>query len=170
MPAILKFDKISKITGRPVNRLLKPETFNYASTSCCLTLNMDGVMVVTVRGLLTHDILDKLRGVVMTHATNQTRALCLRIDRAVVAFGGGCLDRLAAGAIPSTSMAIVVSPVMQPLFQDYAWRAAKRGYVRVVFTSASEALMWSAAQARLAQTQSAWVARRLAAHCPLIAA
>lgn len=115
--------------------------------------------MLSVCGPVSGYVLKRLRADVQAHAPRPLRAFCLRLDRAMVAVSGRCLDELSAEASLSVSAAIVVAPALQAVFQDYAMRAAERGLVRVIFTSPAEALGWVSAQARLAQNQSVWAAR-----------
>ena len=130
----------------------------------------DGVCVALVSGFATYGGMKQLRADLVARTDKPLRALCLRLDRAVVACGEACLIALAAAPMLPVSVAIVVAPAMQELFQGYAWRAAERGYLRVVFTSPFEALQWSIAQARLAQSQALWVENRQAARALSIVA
>lgn len=130
----------------------------------------DGVCIAVVSGFATYRALEQLRADLVARTDKPLRALCLRLDRAVIACGPACLKALASAPMLRISVAIVVAPELQALAQDYAMRAAERGYVRVVFTSPCEALQWSAAQARLAQAQALWVENRRAAHALSITA
>ena len=130
----------------------------------------DGVGVLSVYGPITGDALGWLRTQVMTRTAKPLRAVCLRLDKAMVAFGRPCLDALSNERSLSISAAIVVAPALLPMLQAYAWQMAERGYTRMICTSFSEALAWTAAQSRLAQAQAEWRALQRVEHGLLIAA
>lgn len=138
----------------------KLQTFAYGATTGVLNCKPDGLAVLSVCGPVSGYVLKRLLIEQLTNMPRPLQALCLRLDRAMLAFGKTCLDKVGQEDALRVSVAIVVAPELQALFQDYAMHAAERGYTRVVFTSPTEAMAWSAAQAKLAQAQSVWLARQ----------
>lgn len=153
-----------------MNTAHRHQTFDHGAASGVLVSRPDGVSILSVYGPVTDNVFEWMRAQVKAHATHPMLAFCLRMDRAMVAFGKQCMATLAPESLLTVSAAIVVAPALQAIFQDYCWRMAELGYVRVVFTSPSEALLWSVAQARLAKAQSAWMAQQLVARSLLKAA
>ena len=151
-----------------MNRSHLHQTFAYGAVSGLLVIRPDDVGILSLYGPVTSDVFERLRCRVLTRTAKPLRAVCLRLDRAVVVFGEKCLAALAVETYLSVSAAIVVAPDLQKMFQPYAWRMAECGYTRAVFTSPAEALLWSVAQSRLAKAQSAWQAQRAA--CALLKA
>lgn len=115
---------------------------------------------MTVYGVVTPAVLNQLVIDVRAHTGPPIQAFCLRLDRAVLALSGDLLRAVEPGSLLQCSVAIVVQPEMQAVFQGYAWQMAELGLVRVVFTSPGPALMWAASQARVAQAELVWQSAR----------
>lgn len=135
-----------------------------------MTCRPDGVSIVDVRGPVTPAVLQQMRDDLLVHVQRPLRALCLRLDKAMVAVSGDQLDAVLDWVRPRSVLAadasIAVAPEVFDLFSGHAWRMAERGHVRTVFTSPGDALLWATAQARLAKAQADWEAARAMAHCP----
>lgn len=126
-------------------------------------LTGDGVMVVTMRGLVTPQALDGVMYDLRMTGRDQARAFCLHADTAVLAIGADYLDAVKPALLSRMSGALVVDVGMVELARSYARRMAHLGIVRKVFTSRVRAMAWASDQARLSLAQARWEK----ANCPL---
>jgi hypothetical protein len=119
-------------------------------------LTGEGVIVVTMRGLVTSQVLDGVMHDLRTTSRDQARAFCLHADTAVQAIGADYLDAVQPASLSTMSGALVVDVGMVELARSYARRLAHLGIVRKVFTSRVKAMAWASDQARLALAQARW--------------
>jgi hypothetical protein len=129
---------------------------SYKPSSDSNLLTGEGVMVVTMRGLVTPMALDGVMHDLRTTSRDQARAFCLHADTAVLAISADYLDAVQPASLSTMSGALVVDVGMVEMARSYARRLAHLGIVRKVFTSRVKAMAWASDQARLALAQARW--------------
>jgi hypothetical protein len=110
------------------------------------------VLVVAYVGLVTPATLGRARRDARAQADEHgLRAVVVDVRRATLAVSRQALIPDGKPELAQKPVAIVVTPEALPMFHAYAWDMAHRGYLRGVFTSADEALLWAAVKAPLAR-------------------
>ena len=112
----------------------------------------NGVLSVRLRGPLTRAVLRGAKAAVLGEfAGRHIAAFVVDFRCAVVAVGGDDLDATLEGERHGTILgppaALIVSPVVLPMFAAHAMRMAQLGIVRRVFTDWASALRWASRHA-----------------------
>lgn len=113
----------------------------------------DRVGWFALNGVLSIGVLNAMRKPAeIAVASAQVGAIVLRLESAVLALSGDDVDAfygtIRAGRIVGVPGAWVVSPVTVPEARRIAWRIARAGIVRVVFSDFSLAGAWARTKAQ----------------------
>lgn len=113
----------------------------------------DGVLIVRMTGPITSETLQHFKACIVELHGPQIRAFVADYTSAGVAATGDQLDAVLEGegddAPPTLPAALIVPPVLLPLFREHARRMAARAIVRRLFTQPGPALAWARRQAAL---------------------
>lgn len=116
------------------------------STSADLHLSPSGVLTVTMRGPLTGQALQFVKGEVVRLYAGQVRGFIVDYRRAVIALSGADLDAVlekeSKDSPAGMPAAMLIQPEDEPLFRSHARRMGARGMARRIFSEPQLAQDW----------------------------